>query len=320
MSKQGSGKMRVELCFPMTDGQTGPALQYAFEQLGHTVRTVDAKLYPGRSYPAAMIFNPDLVFCSRTEALTEQVMRIKNHPTLSPKIALWNVDTRTSISAWSHLFPLIRLCDYHFVVDSKLIPEWKAINPNTFWVPQGLQNELYKKPLSITDEDREKYACDVSWAGEIDSPVHAFRKPFIEAVERMGVNFKAWGCKGRPQVYGEEHNKMVSLSKINLGMSAFPENEDCVSVRDFKIMGAGGLLLELWRKGLYDIFPDGKTFSVVDYYYSDPVSLTRRIEVNLTNSEARRGIARQGFEWIHSHATYTHRIRTILNIMGMGER
>ncbi len=146
--------MRVLLLFPQKDKQTGIALKYAFKQLGHTVQTVDAKLYPGKSYPTALIFKPDLVFCSRTEALTIPIANIKSDSTLNPKIALWNVDTRANISSWQHLFPLIRLCDYHFVVDSKLIPEWKAINPNTFWLPQGLQDELYKKPLSITDEDR----------------------------------------------------------------------------------------------------------------------------------------------------------------------
>ncbi len=308
-------KMRVLLVFPQQDGQTGPAIKWAFQQLGHTVQTVDAKLYPGRTYRTAWEFKPDFVFCSRTKELTGQIAHIKSYPPLTTKIAMWNVDVRSGIDSWQHLFPLIRLCDYHFVVDSKLIPEWKVINPNTFWVPQGLQNELYKKPSSITDEDREKYSCDVSWAGDIDSPVHRFRIPFIEAVDKMGIDFKTWGCRGNPRVYGEEHNKMVSLSKINLGMSAFPENEDGFSVRDYKIMGAGGFLLEYYRKQIHAIFP---VRSIC--HYDTPFDLVNTIKFYLKHKQWRKTMAKYGHKWVHSHATYTHRIRKALEIMGMEEK
>ena len=304
--------MRVLLIFPMADLQTGSAIKWAFEQLGHTVQTVDAKLYPGRTYRAALEFKPDLIFCSRTKELTNNIAWIRSDPTLNPKIAMWNVDVRSGIDSWQHLFPLIRLCDYHFVIDSRLIPEWKEINPNTFWLPQGLQNELYKKPLSITDEDRERYSCDVSWAGDIDSGGHTFRKPFIEAVDRMGINFKVWGCRGNPKVYNEEHNKMVSLSKINLGISGWPENEDCVSVRDYKILGSGGFLLELYREKLFELLP-----VVFTDCYGHPNDLVRVIRHYLTEEpELRKKMAKRACEWVHNFATYTHRIRKAWEIMG----
>ncbi len=312
--------MRVLLIFPMADMQTGPAISYAFKRLGHKVQTVDAKLNPERSYATAVKFRPDLIFCSRTKELVKQIWLIRGHSIEwgwgEPRIAVWNVDSRANISDWKHLFPLVKLCDYHFVVDSKLIPEWKAVNPNTFWVPQGLQNELYKKPILITDEDREKYSCDVSWAGDIDSDGHTFRRPFIKAVSRMDIDFKLWGCRGNPRVYGEEHNKMVALSKINLGMSAFPENEDCVSVRDYKILGSGGFLLELDRLKIHDIFPIG----TMDHYDYFPKSLVERITFYLKNEKLRKSIAERGYNLVRSEMTYTHRIRTILNIMGMEEK
>ena len=68
--------MKVLLLFPMADGQTGPAIKFAFEQLGHEVRTVDAKKRVRASYPEALEFRPDLVFCSRTDTLAEEVRQI----------------------------------------------------------------------------------------------------------------------------------------------------------------------------------------------------------------------------------------------------
>ena len=119
--------MKVLLLFPMADGQTGPAIKYAFEKLGHVVKSVDAKNRPKLSYNVACKFKPDLVFCSRMNRLNTQVKMIKKK---FPRIIIcaWNVDTRYDINYWKRLFPLIKICDYYFVVASKLIPKWKKIN------------------------------------------------------------------------------------------------------------------------------------------------------------------------------------------------
>lgn len=303
--------MKILLLFPMADGQTGLAIKHAFEQLGHFVRVVDAKLHPNDSYLIAGAIDPDLVFCSRTKELTKQVELIKRD--FCAKICMWNVDTRANIGEWKHLFELIRLCDYHFVTDTKTIPEWEKINRNTFWLPQGLQHEVYNRPLYITDEDRKKYSCDVSWAGDYSSAVHKFRRPFIKAIQQMGIEFKWWGCEGREKVYGEEHNKMVALSKISLACSAYPENEDCVSVRDYKILGAGGFLLELYRRRMCDVFPT----DIFDYYVTSE-HLVRKIEYYLEHDEIRKKTAQRGYEWVHRNATYVHRINTILNCIEEG--
>jgi len=248
-------RKKVLLLFPMADGQTGPAIKYAFEKLGHEVEFVDAKIEPLASFFTAEAFNPDLVFCSRTVELTEQVAQIKRKfPNAT--ICMWNTDTRLNINNYEHLFTLIEHCDYHFVTDTGTIPQWKKINPNTFWLPQGLQNEVYDKPKEITDEDRTKYICDVSFAGSIKVSSHKHRWQYLNAIRQMGVNMKLWGNGGIPRVYNEEHNKMVSLSKINLCCSAYPENGKCTSVRNYKILGAGGFALELHREGINELFAE----------------------------------------------------------------
>ncbi len=302
--------MRVLLLFPMQDKQTGYAIRDAFHQLGYKVMAVDAKIEPKESFNAAEEFNPDLVFCSRTHQLTGEVEKIKERFP-ETKIAMWNVDTRTDIGSWGHLFPLIRLVDYYFVVASGLVDEWRELNPNTFWLPQGLQDEVYDKSREITDEDREKYSCDVSFAGK----ARGFRRPFLEAIDKMGINFKTWGCRRKPRVFNEEHNKMASLSKINLCCSGWPENGAYTSVRNYKIMGAGGFALEFQRKGLDEVFPLERTGYIGTYV--SPNDLIMRIRYFLEHEKEREAFAERGFQWVHSHATYTHRIRKALEIMGL---
>ncbi len=303
--------MKVLLLFPMADGQTGPAIKYAFEKLGHIVKAVDAKNQLNLSYNIARKFKPDLVFCSRINKLAKQVMMIKKR---FPRIitCTWNVDTRYNINLWKHLFPLIRVCDYYFVVASKLIPEWRRINPNTFWLPQGIQNEIYNKPKTITEKDKMKYSSDVGWAGQGRGGIHKIRGSFLNAVIQANVNFKQWGCAGNPKIYNEDHNKMVALSKINLAISGWPKNEKYTSVRNYKILGAGGFLLELYRKGIYKIFPE----NIFDCYKS-PDDLVEKIRYWLKNEQERKEYAERGYKWVHENATYTHRIKMALEYMGM---
>lgn len=297
--------MKVLLLFPMADGQTGPAIKYAFEKLGHTVRAVDAKRQPGNGYIVAQQLKPDLVFCSRTKALADQIIQIK-HLWPDTNTCMWNVDTRASTGDWTHLFPLIRAVDYHFVSEFNLLDEWRKHNPRTFWLPQGLQEEVYKKPENITDADRQKYLCDVCFIGS----ARRHRDPFLEIVNRMDLFFYKWGQLGSPRIYNKEHNKAVSLSKINLCISSFPENERCISVRDYKIMGAGGFVLELYRRGIYDIFPA----SILDCYKT-PEDLREKIRYWLDHEKERMEIAEKGYNWVHENATYIHRIQVAIDHM-----
>ena len=306
--------MRVLLLFPMADGQTGPAIKYAFEQLGHEVMAVDAKRKPGNSYLIASKFVPNLVFCSRTLALTEQVIQIKAR-FKNAKACMWNVDTRDTLDEWEYLFPLIRAVDYHFVVETNLLSEWRRkLNTKTFWLPQGLQNEVYGKPRSISEEDRQKYECDICFCGGIPPPGihHRDRRPIMEAIIKAGFRFNIWGSEGMPQVYNEEHNKQTSLAKISLGISGWPKVGKYVSVRDYKIMGAGGFLLERQGDGLADLFPLG----LIGTYVSLD-DLIDRIHYWLDHEKERKAIAERGYEWVHENATYTHRIKQALVYMEM---
>jgi len=303
--------MKTLLLFPMADGQTGPAIKHAFEKLGHIVSAVDAKLDWQRSYVASVEFKPDLVFCSRTKELADSVRQIKQ-TFRNAVICMWNVDTRYSIKEWMHLFPLIQAVDYHFVVESNLLGEWRKLNEKTYWLPQGLQDEVYDKPQEITEEDKRKYSCDVSFCGGVGGPHHGDRILFLEAIRQAGFKLNIWGSGGKPKIYNEEHNKQVAQAKINLCCSGWPKSEKCTSVRNYKILGAGGFALELHRKGIHEIFPS----NVLDCYATSQ-GLIEKIQYWLSDEHEweRWQIAERGYRWVHENATYTHRMRIALKHM-----
>ncbi|MCK4792822.1 MAG: glycosyltransferase [Desulfobacteraceae bacterium] len=311
--------MKVLLLFPQADGQTGNAIQRAFENLGHEVCAVDAKREPGNSYLIASTFAPDLVFCSRTPALTIEVQKIKQRFKNAVTCA-WNVDTRDTLGEWGHLFPLIRTVDYYFVVESNFLPQWRReLNAKTFWLPQGLQDEIYDKPRSISEEDRRRYECDICFCGSMAPPpvrYHGHRYPIIEAIREAGFKLNIWGSEKKPHIYNEEHNKQVALAKINLAMSGWPNVGKYVSVRDYKIMGAGGFLLERCGDGLGELFPLTKSKRIFDCYNSI-ADLIEKIRYWLANEDERKVISERAYRWIHENAIYADRIRMALEYMGL---
>lgn len=305
--------MNILLLFPMADGQTGPAIKHAFEQLGHRVIAIDAKLEPQNSYLMSLQLDFDIVFCSRTKELAEEVVKIKKRLP-NTKTCMWNVDTRKDIDAWSHLFPLIRAVDYHFIVDYNFVKLWRPFNPRTYWLPQGVQGEIYNKPKSISGIDRQKYTCEVCFCGGRTAAHSNRRVHYLHPIEQMNVDFKQWGCLGAPRVYNEEHNKMVALSKINIGCSGYPDAGRCVSVRNYKILGAGGFLLADYGDSLEELFPITGPERVLDYYRT-PEEIVEKIKYWLSHDEERKEIAERGYNWVHAHARYKDRIKTALQYM-----
>lgn len=305
--------MRVLLLFPMADGQTGPAYKHAFERLGHKVIAVDAKLASGSSFETSIGFEPEFVFCSRTPPLAGQVVRIKQK-FKSAVVCMMNTDTRNSIKEWAHLYPLIQAVDYHFVVGYNQLDEWRKLNANTYWLPLGLQNEIYNKPHIITEDDRRRYACDVCFAGSVGGRHHSDREPFLAAIEHEGLNLNLWGSQGVPRIYNKEHNKQSALAKVSLGCSSWPNAGRYTSVREYKIMGAGGFLLTRYGDGLEEVFPIAGENQVADSF-TTPTNLVEKIKYWLANEDKRKIVAERGYKWAHGNATYTHRARMVLDYM-----
>jgi hypothetical protein len=95
---------------------------------------------------------------------------------------------------------------------------------NAFWLPQGLQNELYH-PVVVSDEQKSRYACDVAFIGrDRRRGLHAGRSEVLDWVEKMdGVEHKWWGCRDQQELWGEELCAAAVCSKINLAHSGWPQ-------------------------------------------------------------------------------------------------
>jgi hypothetical protein len=279
--------MKILLAFPQRDGQTGPAIKFALNKLGHIVTSCEP------SNIGMHIGDYDLVFCSRTPSIAQHIHKF------DCKTAMWNVDAKHNINSWGKLIPLVKKVDVHFTVALQQLEEWKHYNTNTLWLPQGLQNEIYDKVKGHVQPE-----FDITFCGRLDS-VHSFRAEYLDCLTSSHLKFKHFGQRG--EIYNLNHNILVAKSRINLGMSGWVDL-GCPSVRNYKILGAGGLLFERYHPSIAFQFP-------VCIFYENPSDLINKATSILKDDAKRKDMAELGYQWVHQTATYTHRMKQALEMI-----
>jgi len=297
--------MRILICFPR-DGETDQALVDASKECGHETGFVDANI-PFDLYKHINSRNGeyDLVLMSRTMDLYPSFVRAKNrYPDI--KFAMWNVDVRGSLDDWGLLVEFVREVDLYFTVGMGRVKDWQMVNPQTYFLSQGIQKERYHK-IEPTIEDRNKFTCDVSFIGNCIPRIHRERRYLLETLRNSHVDFKH--LEG---IYGRDHNAAVACSKINIGITHSPDCAYYVSVRDWKIIAGGGILLERNHPGLEEMF-GGKVA-----LYESPGDCISKIQDIFSDYGTWKKNALKLHEWAMATQTYADRVNEIVNIVEMG--
>ena len=307
--------MKVLLVFPQQDGQTGLFIKKSFVQLGCDVRVVDAKVEPQITFSVANSFQPDLIFCSRTIELISQIQAVR---TFLPntKIVCWNVDKRDDVREFgSQLFQLFGMMDILYTVGLGNVGDYERLLPNITvkHLQQGCDPETHHRE-DLTIEDRERYGCDVVFAGSVDQYNHTNRGELIRFLSgRSEFDLGIYSDEYNTFITDSEHNKACQCAKIVLGHNGWPNVPVSMSVRDYKIMGAGGFLLTEYCQGIEDWFRIGDECAV---YTSKELCLSMIMHY-LENENERKRVADTGFQTVHRNHKYVDRIKVVINDMEM---
>ena len=291
--------MKILIAFPK-DGQTDLALYNACKERGDEVYTVDARREPTEMYKTIINHRGDfdLVLMAREMDLYPDFVDAKRrYPDI--KFAMWNVDVRDSLENWGLLVNFVEEIDYYFTVAMGVVERWEQVNPNTYFVPQGIQEGKYHECVP-TPEQIQKYNCDVSFIGGCIDTIHRERRGILETLRNSHYDFKH--LEG---VYDEEHNAAVSCARISLGCTHSPDVHSYISVRDWKVIAAQGILLEQWHPGLEEMF-GGKVV-----LYKDPADCLNKIADILADYDKYKQGAFKLWEWAMKSQRYRHRIDQI---------
>ena len=89
------------------------------------------------------------------------------------------------------------------------------------------------------------------------------------------------------------------------------------SDRVYETIGRGGMLIMPKIKGLEEEFRDAETIAFFEYNNWDQLKST--IDFYLENDSKREAIRHDGQEWVKKNATYTNRLRDLINTIQVNE-
>jgi hypothetical protein len=230
----------------------------AFEQLGHKVIRFE---YRERPHHELLNYKADVLLLSKCNGMDINIIRA-----FKGIKVLWFMDY---LGAFDYeLKQKVIHCDLVFTSCDGVLKECLTLNSNSFINYGGYDPNVHK---SI---DTPKI-YDVTFIGTIKGhPMQKIRQEYCEAV----------GAKVFNGVYGLEHSKIVSQSRINLNF-CYPEG---TSNRLYKIMAAGGFVLSSWFEGFEKFDKIIDTFSSLsDFVYKIEAYLLSK---NITNKKGLEGV------------------------------
>jgi len=248
----------------------------SFEMLGHEViryeyRAIAARLgINGRDDDLIHVCRenkPDMILFSKCNKMN---VRVVIECGKIGKTVLWYMDPAGNID--TELIEKMKASNYVFSARWDGYNESKKYNSNSFRIHEGFDS-LVHKPFNVPR------TRDICFIGEARS----YRKPYLDAANVPVFN----------NVFNYEHAKLVSETKINLGLT----EGDGTSDRTYKIMAAGGFLLTMpWEKieDEFELGIDLVTFDNVDV-------LKYKIQYYLTNELEREAIAKNGMETVKKY-------------------
>lgn len=214
-----------------------------------------------------------------------------------------------------------------------------GISPILFYptIDPKVQNRPEVLGYEISEEDKNKYTCDIVLGGTCYTEKHNSRVAICQAIIEAGLGggLKLWGhdhwadptwtegvdlspyYQGRvdendmPKIY--HHSKIALNSWVNGGRGnkcGYP-TVGYYNWRYFEIMGSGAFQLCEWQESTVNWpYKDGEHL----VYWNDHNDLVDKIKYFLKNEDEREEIARNGYELTHSQFTFRKNLEQIFDI------
>jgi len=190
----------------------------------------------------------------------------------------------------------------------------KEMGLNAYYLPECCNPEYHHK-VQLSNDDVEKYACDITTAGNLHTARAALFNNLVE------YNVKIWG--NPPPRWMNTHliekmicNEFVSneeKAKAFLGAkmvinNIHPTEYQGINARAFEIAGCGGFQLINGREVLPELFLPGEELIV----YDSVDGLKKLIATYINEPAKRQRVAENGFKRAHLDHTYAIRLNLML--------
>ncbi len=203
--------------------------------------------------------------------------------------------------------------DFVFTADGGSQEKFESYGVNHRWLPPGVFG-----PECRIGRPSRKFPHPVVFVGSYPYP-HAEWAPYREELiarfrERFGTGFAVWP-RGRP-IRNKELSDLYASAKVVVGDSCLVGNPSRYwSDRIPETVGRGGALIHPEVEGLDDWYRHRE--HLVTYPVGDFDAALEQAEWLLANDEHRELIRRHGQETVLQRDTYEHRLRSVLQMVGV---
>lgn len=190
---------------------------------------------------------------------------------------------------------------YYFSTVGSKQAEFKRRHINHFYLAPGVDADG-----CFEGTPQPHLQVDVGFAGSVNyHPEWPFRKTLVETLQKhYGPRFRVFqGYRERPL------NNLYASVKVLVGDHCFAGEPLYWSDRLPETTGRGGFIVYPKTEGL--------TIPVATYESQNVDSLIAQIDYYLAHEAEREKIRKQCFEHVKANDTYTHRMKTITEVMGL---
>jgi len=198
---------------------------------------------------------------------------------------------------------------------------------NAVFIPHGFDPEIHR-PIEVTDKDRQKFGCDVSFIGTYSPKKEAWLTALRQACP--DIHLKIWGeqwfkatsevikpCLQYTAVLGDLYAIAIQCSKINLGILSEvvtgASSGDLITSRTFHIPGSSGFMLHERNEESVLYFEQEKEAG----FFSGPEEMATRVKYFVHNDAWRETIRLAGYRRALKDHSLDERAKTVIGYIGM---
>lgn len=264
----------------------------------------------------ASLSKPDIVLTNKGEEIFPSTIKWLKQKQKTKNI-LWSPDDPQLFDRVSKYISK----PYDFVFTSSLdcVDKYKSVGVKRVEYIPFFCIPSIDRPLKLTEEDKRKYKCDLSFIGKI----YPEREKVIKSMLSLNIDIRIYGFRwnysdrevmkrylGSPD--DEGYRKILNASKIVLNIHINPMRfGGATNLRVFEATGCKSFLLTDKPRGLEDMFETRKEIET----YQNENELIEKIKYYLNNPKERQKIAKKGHERAYRDHTAEKRVKRIIEII-----
>ncbi|SIO55313.1 spore maturation protein CgeB [Singulisphaera sp. GP187] len=259
-------------------------------------------------------FKPHIVLNTYRDWGPRAIARARDVLGRTAKIAFLYPDAFANLA---RMFPLGADYDALFFKDPFGVDMFRSrLGLNAHYLPEAC-NPSWHFPVELTPEDRARYGCDLTTAGNM----YYYRARLLSIFE--GYDLKLYGPPlpkwlesplraNYTHVYVSEVEKSKAFRAAKITINTLHPTEILgVNVRAFEAAGCGAFQIADWRPEMETMFRIDEEIVV----YRSRDELKEKVDYYLSRPEQRAKIAEAGCRRAHGEHTYRHRLEHALKIV-----